>query len=826
MSISRLPRFAAVALCAMLAVACNNATDDSKNSGTNAMPNGDNSNMPNGDNSNMPNNDACADVANSCASAGVTCAGDVLTNCAEDANGCLVATTRDCAGESLVCDAVGEDCVPAEMCTDDPGCTAEGVSCNGDVLTTCTMGADGCLDATTQDCAAAGGTCDPAAMMCDVACTDDAACAGMGDGDTFCAADGLSFTTCADTNADGCLEAAVTTCMGADTCDDTGATAMCATSMCADSMMTISCANAGTPITGDTAMGSNNVVDNACNNFGDTYDGMEYWLTFEAPTETTEVTIDITYSNAAISELDFFAIEATADCSDTAQTCAGTDFVFDGAGSLSFDALAGQAYHLLLEPYTPTTETTQFELMVNCLVPACGDGIISAGEECDDGNTADGDGCDMNCIEEMLWICSGEPSMCVQEICGDGVITRSEECDDNNMADGDGCSAACAEEMDFVCAGEPSVCTPDVCGDGILSVNEDCDDNNLVDGDGCDMACEVEFGFECDMTGCAPIPSIGTFGPGDTVPDQMGGPITGGDDDYYTITLTDLTLVSGTCAVGTTGDVDVTWTNADGDRPIFAFTSGDEDWTDVTVPAGTYVIEISAFGATDIDTYDCTIQLAPFGGPNLGNFAANEAVPAQMGGPLASGESDQYTITFSTDVTLTGNLTSDATADLVILNPMTGEGITGDRIVGTDDYLIPLLAGTYVIQVQAVGAITSYTLSVVPVAFAATNIGTFAAGDTIADTVGGMVVAGEMADYEITFSTDVSLDLVLDGFTTGDADILFYSATEFAGGGFAVGTEMETLVLTAGRYVIRVIAYEPDGDLDAFNLSLTPNMAP
>jgi cysteine-rich repeat protein len=50
-------------------------------------------------------------------------------------------------------------------------------------------------------------------------------------------------------------------------------------------------------------------------------------------------------------------------------------------------------------------------LLVNLLgsaplgVGLCGDGQLNPGEECDDGNTATGDGCDSNCFIEQGWVC-------------------------------------------------------------------------------------------------------------------------------------------------------------------------------------------------------------------------------------------------------------------------------------------------------------------------------------------------------------------------------------------------------------------------------------
>jgi len=46
-------------------------------------------------------------------------------------------------------------------------------------------------------------------------------------------------------------------------------------------------------------------------------------------------------------------------------------------------------------------------------------------------------------------------------VCGDGVIGNGEDCDDNNTATGDGCDDVCGVENGFTCVGEPSVCTED-----------------------------------------------------------------------------------------------------------------------------------------------------------------------------------------------------------------------------------------------------------------------------------------------------------------------------------------------------------------------------
>ena len=60
--------------------------------------------------------------------------------------------------------------------------------------------------------------------------------------------------------------------------------------------------------------------------------------------------------------------------------------------------------------------------------PVCGDGAVQSGEECDDGNNTDDDGCSATCQTEY---------------CGDGVLQAGEECDDGNNTDSDDCSTNC-----------------------------------------------------------------------------------------------------------------------------------------------------------------------------------------------------------------------------------------------------------------------------------------------------------------------------------------------------------------------------------------------
>ena len=97
----------------------------------------------------------------------------------------------------------------------------------------------------------------------------------------------------------------------------------------------------------------------------------------------------------------------------------------------------------------------------------CGDGVVQAGEACDDGNQDDGDAC---------------LSSCVAASCGDGAVQVGvEECDegeDNGFGVYDGCTPWCTLGPH--------------CGDGFIDGDETCDDgNDGDDADGCLDGCAL-----------------------------------------------------------------------------------------------------------------------------------------------------------------------------------------------------------------------------------------------------------------------------------------------------------------------------------------------
>jgi len=131
-----------------------------------------------------------------------------------------------------------------------------------------------------------------------------------------------------------------------------------------------------------------------------------------------------------------------------------------------------------------------------CTLPVCGDGFVHPKtEDCDDGNTLDGDAC---------------PGSCLFPRCGDGAVDPGEECDDGNDFNTDACTNTCetatcgdgflhagAEECDDGNAEDHDGCTskcklPGVCGDGVIDDAEECDDGNES------MTCDTD----CTVTEC------------------------------------------------------------------------------------------------------------------------------------------------------------------------------------------------------------------------------------------------------------------------------------------------------------------------------------
>lgn len=208
------------------------------------------------------------------------------------------------------------------------------------------------------------------------------------------------------------------------------------------------------------------------------------------------------------------------------------------------DHLAGQ---VALDGQTLTGVLTDFVMTptqcpgFNATVTGsrCGGGTLDAGEECDDGNVVNGDGCDATCHAEQCFTCTGSPSTCGPvpngvscddgETCTSGDTCQSGNCsgtpeqDGTSCTDGDICTLndAC---LNGACTGTPLACGQCAMCDGIgpacvpKADFTPCDDGNAcTNGDACQggscAAGSATFCLpctSCDSTGqCVPTPATG-----------------------------------------------------------------------------------------------------------------------------------------------------------------------------------------------------------------------------------------------------------------------------------------------------------------------------
>lgn len=95
-----------------------------------------------------------------------------------------------------------------------------------------------------------------------------------------------------------------------------------------------------------------------------------------------------------------------------------TDAVRDGKVQVSFELSTDGGFEL-------GGWTIDDFCIVGFRAPLCGNGMMESGEQCDDGNAVDGDGCDSDCTLPP-------------PVCGNGVVEAGEQCDGS-----DDCTATC-----------------------------------------------------------------------------------------------------------------------------------------------------------------------------------------------------------------------------------------------------------------------------------------------------------------------------------------------------------------------------------------------
>ncbi|MDO8526165.1 MAG: DUF4215 domain-containing protein, partial [Deltaproteobacteria bacterium] len=143
-------------------------------------------------------------------------------------------------------------------------------------------------------------------------------------------------------------------------------------------------------------------------------------------------------------------------------------------------------------------------LTCNGTLPECGNSITEGNEQCDDGNTNNNDACISGCLNARCGDTFTQPGETCDEGAMNGVPGHCNNtcggtialCGNNNIEQGEGCEVGITvlgnnercENCQIVI--QPIVAT---CGDGTREGSEQCDDGNTVSGDGCSDTCTTEI---------------------------------------------------------------------------------------------------------------------------------------------------------------------------------------------------------------------------------------------------------------------------------------------------------------------------------------------
>lgn len=183
--------------------------------------------------------------------------------------------------------------------------------------------------------------------------------------------------------------------------------------------------------------------------------------------------------------------------------------------------------------------------------PVCGDGKKEGSELCDDGNTANGDGCEEDCTYT----------------CKAGTAEGDRKCNDGNPCNGEEkCGTANKCETGTALAEGAScgtgkmckmgACVEITCGDGTTTAPEECDDGNVDNGDGCD-SCKFSCVSSDTTRNCAATDACMNNGTCDDTTHKCTAGTAKADG---TACGSGMVCKSGACSAATCGDGFVTGT--------------------------------------------------------------------------------------------------------------------------------------------------------------------------------------------------------------------------------------------------------------------------
>ena len=338
------------------------------------------------------NNTAACDDGQYCTDGDVCSGGSCTSGGSRDCSDANSCTDDSCNETNDTCDYTNNNnaCDDGNVCTDNDTCS--GGSCGGTPNNNSCDDGDACTENEVCSAGSCGGG---SAVNCDDsnACTDDSCNPASG---------------CVNTSNVGSCDQ-----YEANSCDCTTET-WCHDSTDNDQDSYTDCADSDC---GDTVCSSSE--ENICDCTTETWCHDSTDNDQDATTDCS----DADCFNSVCSESEANSCDCTSEtwCHDSTDN--DQDATTDCADGDCGDTVCSQSEENSCDCATETwcsdgVDNDQDSLMdhsdTDCII--CGDSAIDSGEECDDGNTTNGDGCNNTCQQEQGWACDGLPSACTHPV--------------------------------------------------------------------------------------------------------------------------------------------------------------------------------------------------------------------------------------------------------------------------------------------------------------------------------------------------------------------------------------------------------------------------